>query len=92
MFWCYLFINYYDLRIAGAAMALNLTYFINLTTLEILVRSSESFKDTYISIDSRAFKGWYDYLEVGFYSAILECLTWWNLNICFMFSGYLGVH
>lgn len=30
-------------------------------------------------------------MEVGWYSAILECLGWWNLNCCTFFTGYLGV-
>lgn len=30
-------------------------------------------------------------MSIGWYGALLECLSWWNLNICFMFSGYLGV-
>ena len=34
---------------------------------------------------------WKEYLSVGIYGAILECLGWWNLHVCFLFSGYLGV-
>lgn len=55
------------------------------------MRGSEAFEKTYIALDSRAFELWGEYLEIGWYGALLECLTWWNLHICFMFSGYLGV-
>jgi MATE family multidrug resistance protein len=29
-------------------------------------------------------------MRIGLYGAILESLGWWNLHICFLFSGYLG--
>ena len=48
--WCYLFIKVYDLKIEGAAFALNLTYIINWVSLEVLIRSSESFNETYIPL------------------------------------------
>ena len=79
------------LKIRGIAMALNCTYFVNLIILEILIRCSETFKDTYIPLSADSFTCWGEYLTIGIYSALLECLGWWNLNICFLFSGYLGI-
>ena len=49
------------------------------------------FKDTYVKSDERTYTEWGEYMRIGFYGALQECLIWWNLNICFMFSGYLGV-
>ena len=59
--------------------------------IEFWVRNSHDFEETWVKHDSRSFSEWGEYLRVGIYGAILECLAWWNLNICFMFSGYLGV-
>lgn len=59
--------------------------------IEYWVRSSHEFEDTWIKHDSRSFTEWREYMSIGWYGALLECLSWWNLNICFMFSGYLGV-
>jgi MATE family multidrug resistance protein len=89
--WCHIFIKILDLGIVGAAISLNLTYFINMFIIEYWVRSSHEFEDTWIKHDSRSFTEWGEYMSIGWYGAILECLSWWNLNICFMFSGYLGV-
>lgn len=80
------------MKVKGAAFALSLTYFINLGLLEIFVRRSAAFAETYVTVDKQAFERWGEYLEVGWYSAVLESLSWWNLHICFLFSGYLGVN
>lgn len=89
--WCYLFIKKWDYGIYGAAFAINITYFMNMFILDWLVAQSPQFKLTKIPHDRRSFTGWDEYFRIGLYGAMLECLGWWNLNICFMFSGYLGV-
>jgi len=71
-------------------MSLNLTYLLNMIILDFWISSSAEFKDTWVSIDERTYQEWPVYMRIGFYGAILECLGWWNLNICFLFSGYLG--
>lgn len=71
-------------------MAQNITYFVNLIVIEIMIRNSPDFEQTFIPIGKDAFTGWGEYMSIGLYSATLECLGWWNLNICFLFSGYLG--
>lgn len=90
--WCYYFIVYWDLQIRGAAIAMNITYFLNFIFLEIWITSSDAFIDNWHNYHSGSgFSAWRQYFKVGWYGAILECLGWWNLNICFLFSGYLGV-
>lgn len=79
------------LGILGAAISLNLTYFINLGILDMWISMSGQFTQTRIPYDFRALQAWKEYLGIGIYGALLECLGWWNLNICMMFSGYLGV-
>ena len=97
VFWCWLFIQKLELEMVGAAIALNLTYILNLLFLNIWLSKSDDFKDTWIPFthlkDDKysATQDWPVYLRVGFYGAILECLGWWNLQICFLFSGYLGI-
>lgn len=80
-----------QLGITGAALAINITYFINFIILDQLINISPEFAQTKISHDPRSFTEWGEYFRIGLYGALLECLGWWNLNICFMFSGYLGV-
>lgn len=89
--WCNIFIAILDLKIVGAAISLNLTFFLNMFIIDFWISQSSDFEQTWISHDGRSFEGWGEYLSVGLYGALLECLGWWNLNICFMFSGYLGV-
>ena len=80
-----------ELGIVGAALSLNITYFVNLVILDVLITMSPTFAGTIIPHDQRSFSGWNEYFSIGLYGALLECLGWWNLNICFMFSGYFGV-
>lgn len=80
-----------ELGITGAAIAINLTYFINMIILDLLIFFSPDFTQTKIPHDHRSFTEWPEYFRIGIFGALLECLSWWNLNICFMFSGYLGV-
>lgn len=88
---CYLFIKVMDWGISGAAIALNITYFLNMYILDNLIKLSPEFQKTWLRHDQRSFTEWNEYFRIGLYGAMLECLGWWNLNICFMFSGYLGV-
>ena len=91
IWWCYFLIQFCKLEIAGAALALTITHFTNLFVLERFIGSREDFKETWIKNDDRSYQEWVSYFEVGWYGALLECLGWWNLHICFLFSGYLGV-
>lgn len=79
------------MKIVGAAIALNITHFTNLIILEKWISSRDDFKETWVKNDERCMTEWGSYFKVGIYGAMLECLGWWNLHICFMFSGYLGV-
>ena len=79
------------MNVLGAAISLNLTRIISLIILDIWMYCSDDYKDTLVrKHDKRSFTGWDEYMKVGFYGAILECLGWWNLNICFLFTGYLS--
>lgn len=89
--WCQIFIKELDMKVTGAAIALNLTYFINFILLEMFIRCSSAFKNTYRSFEYKSIQMCGEYMKVGLYSGFLECLTWWNLDACFLFTGYLGV-
>jgi len=90
-FWCYYFIKVLDMKLVGAAISLNLTNLINLILLDSLMSFSGEFQETLVPYDWRSFKDWKGYMDIGLFGALLECLGWWNLDICFLFSGYLGV-
>ena len=90
-FWCYYFIKVLNLKIVGAAISLNITNLTNLLLLDCWMSFSGDFKETLVKYDCRSFTDWGAYMDVGIFGALLECLGWWNLDICFLFSGYLGV-
>jgi Na+-driven multidrug efflux pump len=80
------------LEILGAALSLTITHYTNLIILDKWIGSREDFKETWIKHDERSKTEWGPYFKVGIFGALLECLGWWNLHICFLFSGYLGVN
>lgn len=88
--WCTIFIQAFKWELVGAAISLNITYFLNMIALDLYVRFSKEFEGTYVPHDARSLQEWPVYLRIGLFGAILECLGWWNLHICFLFSGYLG--
>jgi len=59
--------------------------------LDMWLSRSPAFEKTWIKHDVRTWSEWPAYFKVGGYGALLECLGWWNLHICFLFTGYLGV-
>lgn len=72
-------------------MSLNIAYFLNLLILEIWIRYSDNFEKTFKQFNFQSFQKWKEYMQIGLFGAILECLGWWNLNIVFLFAGYLSV-
>ena len=58
--------------------------------LDFMITNRDDFKETWIKNDGRIWQEWASYFKVGIYGAGLECLGWWNLHICFLFSGYLS--
>lgn len=88
--WCTIFIQVLQWQLVGAAISMNITNFLNMIALDLYIRFSKEFEGTHVPHDSRSLQEWPVYLRIGLYGAILECLGWWNLHICFLFSGYLG--
>jgi len=58
--------------------------------LDFWIAHSQDFAETLVPSDHRDMQEWPVYLRIGLYGALLECLGWWNLDVCFIFSGYLG--
>lgn len=73
----------------GACIAYNITNLFNMAILQLWILTSSEFEKARVGLDMRAFDEWGEYLRIGLNGAFLECLGWWNLNICFLFSAYL---
>jgi hypothetical protein len=55
----------------GAALSMNLTCFLNMVILDLLIYRSASFKNIILPHDKRSFSEWDVYLECGMYGAFL---------------------
>ena len=89
---CYLFVSVFDGREIGAALATNITYFINMIGLELYCCISESVKQTYIGRpDRRVFLNIGTFLALSIPSALMTCFEWWCFEILAIFAGLIDI-
>ena len=77
--------------VVGAALALDITYILNMILTDLWVSWSKICPEAWIKIDKEAFKEWGSYLKIGIPGACMLCFEWWAFELLAIFSGYLGV-
>ena len=92
IFLCFFFVKVIDGREIGAAMATNVTYILNLVSLELYCYCSPSLKNTFLGLpDRRAFHNICTYLTISVPAALLCCFEWWCFEILAIFAGLISV-
>lgn len=89
--WCYLFITYWDLRVVGAALSLNITYILNWIITDAYIHFSGCCPQTWILPSKETTQNIGEYAKIGFAGAMMLCFEWWAFELLAIFSGYLGV-
>jgi len=95
--WGYLFIIYLDMGVAGAAIALNITYMVNYAIQGIYIRyiDWEFFKDFIQPLFDRKSFNWEgakEFLKLGVPGTMMQCAEWWAFELLAIFAGILGNH
>jgi len=95
--YAYYFIYEWDMGIAGAAIALNLTYCLNFLIQELYVTLIARQKfGQYLAplLDSRSlnFSQWCEFLKLGVPGTTMQCAEWWAFELLALFAGMLGTH
>lgn len=89
--WCYLFITVLNLRVVGAALALDITYILNWLILDLYVHFSKTCHRTWTLPTKESTQNLWAYLKIGIAGAMMLCFEWWAFELLAIFSGYLGV-
>nr|GMC67852.1 protein DETOXIFICATION 14-like [Ipomoea batatas] len=88
---CWAFVFKFNLGSSGAALAIALSYFLNVVLLGVYVRYSPSCNDTRISISfsTEVYSSIREFVRLAIPSAIMICLEWWTYEIVILLSGLL---
>lgn len=91
--WCWLFISYLNMEVAGAAIALNISYIFSFLLGEGYVRvigykkSFSPFVADFFTAETT--KEWCEFLRYGAPSTAMQCFEWWAFELLAIFSGLL---
>jgi MATE family multidrug resistance protein len=92
IFWSNTFILHWNLGLSGAALAANLTYFLNFLIIDFIHLYHKAFSQTRANLkESFIFSNWSDYLRIGLPGACMLCFEWWAFELLAIFSGYISI-
>ncbi|XP_019173064.1 PREDICTED: protein DETOXIFICATION 12-like [Ipomoea nil] len=88
---CWAFVFKLNLGCKGAALAIGLSYWLNVFLLGVYVRYSSSCNDTRISISfsKEVYSSIGEFVCLAIPSACMICLEWWTYEIVVLLSGLL---
>ena len=96
--WCYLFIVHLNLKVFGAAIALNTTYLSCYLCQEIYVRFLRNAVDKIYFEERTApffsqvtLQEWMEFLKYGVPGTCMQCFEWWAFEVIAIFAGIISV-
>ncbi|CAN6938154.1 unnamed protein product, partial [Brassica oleracea] len=85
--WCLVF--KFGLGSLGAALAISVSYWLNVIVLGLYMMFSSSCGKSRAKISMNVFKGMREFFRFGVPSASMICLEWWSFEFLVMLSGIL---
>nr|XP_023892684.1 protein DETOXIFICATION 12-like [Quercus suber] len=73
----------------GAALAMGISYWLNVILLGLYVKYSSACKKTLVPISKELFQGTGEFFRFAIPSAIMVCLEWWSFELLILLSGLL---
>ncbi|GMN38679.1 hypothetical protein TIFTF001_007917 [Ficus carica] len=73
----------------GAALAIGISYWLNVILLVLHMTYSPACESTRIRISLDLFRGWGEFLRFAIPSAVMICLEWWSYEVLTLLSGFL---
>ncbi|XP_050273350.1 protein DETOXIFICATION 12-like isoform X6 [Quercus robur] len=73
----------------GAALAMGISYWLNVILLGLYVKYSSACKKTLVPISKEMFQGIGEFFRFAIPSAIMICLEWWSFELLILLSGLL---
>lgn len=92
LFWLWLFMYYFDLKVKGCAIATFVTHTVSvaLLCLYIAYKKDEVKVKTFHMINWDSFKGWAIYFRYALPSMALLAIVLWNKEVMAFYAGTLG--
>ncbi|KAK8499457.1 hypothetical protein V6N12_011542 [Hibiscus sabdariffa] len=87
---CWVLVFKSNLGNSGAALAIGLSYWLNVILLGIYMRYSSSCEKTRILVPEDVFASIKEFFRFGIPSAGMVCLEWWSFEILILLSGNLS--
>lgn len=87
---CWVLIFRLGLGIKGAALANNVSYWINFFLLAIYVKFSPAWKKTWTGFSREAFHDLWNFLKLAVPSAFMICLEYWSFEMVVLLAGLLA--
>ncbi|XP_058088091.1 protein DETOXIFICATION 14-like isoform X2 [Magnolia sinica] len=73
----------------GAALAISISYWLNVIILGLYVKYSPSCKKTRAPLSKELFRGLDEFFRLAIPSAVMICLEWWSFELLILLSGLL---
>uniref|UniRef100_A0A7S3CJI4 Multidrug and toxin extrusion protein n=1 Tax=Strombidium rassoulzadegani TaxID=1082188 RepID=A0A7S3CJI4_9SPIT len=88
-----LFVDQLKMRETGAALAMNVTYILNMLISDACIRLKQrtDFEDMVFWYDSSVYTDIGTYLKIGVPGMLMLCFEWWAFELLAIFTGLLGV-
>ncbi|XP_004299024.1 PREDICTED: MATE efflux family protein 9-like [Fragaria vesca subsp. vesca] len=86
---CWLLVFKSGLGNLGAALAIGMSYWLNVVLLVLYVKYSSTCAHTRVQISFEVFQGIGEFLRFAIPSAIMICLEWWSFELLTLLAGFL---
>ncbi|KFK41540.1 hypothetical protein AALP_AA2G142400 [Arabis alpina] len=86
---CWYLVFNFGLGSFGAAVAINVSYWLNVSVLGLYMMFSSSCSKSRTAISMSVFDGMGEFFRFGIPSASMICLEWWSFEFLVMLSGIL---
>ncbi|KAJ4709827.1 Protein DETOXIFICATION [Melia azedarach] len=89
IFICWTLVLKFELNNIGAALAIGLSYWLNVSLLGLYMKFSSSCVKTRVWISMDLFRGIKEFFYLAVPSAFMVCLEWWSFEFLTLLSGVL---
>ncbi|XP_057735474.1 protein DETOXIFICATION 16-like isoform X1 [Arachis stenosperma] len=86
---CWLFVYEFDLGSKGAALAISLSYWVNVFLLVIYINCSRACASTWNGVSKEALNDILSFIKLGVASAVMICFEYWSFEMVVLLSGLL---
>ncbi|KAM3693449.1 hypothetical protein ACB098_08G165200 [Castanea mollissima] len=86
---CWVLVFKSGLENLGAALAIGISYWLNVIFLGLYVKYSSACKKTLVPISKELFQGIGEFFRFAIPSAVMVCLMWWSFELLILLSGLL---